>query len=566
MAYLWRIFHPFQMFATFVLRVVTFPVDVLFFVLDVVWSEEKAMALLGFSFWGLLGSAPQLEIVSKFQKSEFVKVYRTYVRPICTDYFSLPLALYEPEEEIPVAPELEFWVIGADNIVSFDGYCDEAGRGAHDAIKEESVEKVDDSKGDYKLITPILTELVVLYMLYRVFIVFHIPEDYLTHVSMCPVLDYGKSWVGWLDTKLLYYLKEPLTQYCTTEDSFYKLFTDAWVRDVVTDTDDTMLLLYTRLKAFAFQAMLLVVLIPGISYVLGFLNLVFWVIENVILQKIVDGFLPNLKPGLKAMAQSVSSLKAYSPFDKNEAPPMTIWRYRDSRDSMECVLYAKNRVARYFQHFQESVKQDLEKLMGDLIFGVTFYRFICIWTHNLFDGYCVGRFLRVVLRLIGSYPLRLLKKHQIWFAQATSGMVGDRMVMNQVTGWAQEAEKGVLNLGSEVSVVGDMQMLLLQLVLGCFVVCGLIIWRLVVERQAFDEKYDEMMATTKKWPLTSSPAPPAAGPPAPLETYGDPVITRAEFEAMRASGTLDRLGKYAVPSNEIYQVFDQYAVPTPRRQ
>jgi hypothetical protein len=501
-AFLWRIFHPFHSFASFVLRVVTFPVDVLFSVLNVVWSEE----------------ASQPVIVSNFKNSGFAKLYRDYVRPICVDYFMLPVpplyesvivwkntlygeieSLEEESSETPNSDERAFWVIKADKSC---GYCSGAERGPHDLIKEESVEKVDDSKrgNSYKLISPILTELVVLYMLYYVFVEIHIRQDYLTHVSMCPVVDYGKSWVGWLDTKLLYYLREPLTTYCAFEDSFYKLFTDAWVRDVVTDTDDTMLLVYTRLKAIAFQAVLMVVIIPALSWVLSFLNLVFFVIENWILHGIVERFLPNLKPGFKAMGQFVRYLKKFSPFDKNEAPPMTAWRYRDSRDSVEMVLYARDRVVRFWQHFHDSIEADLTKLVADLVKTVTVYRFICIWTHNLFDDYCVGSFVRMVIGLFGSYPSRLLTKHQRWFTKGSSGMVDDWMIMNQFKWWALEAGEGVLSVG-ETSVVGDMQMLLVQLFLGCLVVVGLIIWRLVVERKAFDRKYDAMAVQAQKWPL-----------------------------------------------------------------
>ena len=67
-------------------------------------------------------------------------------------------------------------------------------------------------------------------------------EDYF-YSSICPVTEKIRRWIFRLDHALLPVVKGQLGNWCDIEDSFWKMFSDLWIRGVLTQTDSYTLII-----------------------------------------------------------------------------------------------------------------------------------------------------------------------------------------------------------------------------------------------------------------------------------------------------------------------------------
>merc|ERR1712054_158205 len=113
-----------------------------------------------------------------------------------------------------------------------------------------------------QIITPILDYILVLVIAYMLLSRLSISSDYLSSGDMCPSVDYAQSAVASIDTSLFYYYKATLHFYCSIEDSFWKLILDSWVRTIIAESDNMLLLVTTLPQALIFQFAIMVFVVP----------------------------------------------------------------------------------------------------------------------------------------------------------------------------------------------------------------------------------------------------------------------------------------------------------------
>merc|ERR1711959_443029 len=110
-------------------------------------------------------------------------------------------------------------------------------------------------------------EILVLSLLYIISHHTFIQEDYLFNGTICPVGNRVSWMVATFDAGLFYLAKSSLNFGCSMEDAYWRLYTDFWVRHVVTSTDTVGILLPTVLRAWGFYQVLRVSILPLFSAV-----------------------------------------------------------------------------------------------------------------------------------------------------------------------------------------------------------------------------------------------------------------------------------------------------------
>jgi len=89
--------------------------------------------------------------------------------------------------------------------------------------------------------------------------------------SVCPIVQEFRRLVFRLDHALYPLLKGPLGEWCDTEDAFLKIFTDLWVRGILTHTD-SFALLAMKLKSM-FAALMIMILVAAPLFAIPYASL-----------------------------------------------------------------------------------------------------------------------------------------------------------------------------------------------------------------------------------------------------------------------------------------------------
>lgn len=262
-----------------------------------------------------------------------------------------------------------------------------------------------------KVITPLLEEILLVSVLSFVF--FHplIKEDYLYSGNVCILTNYARRGVAYFDDKAFYVAKSSLAIYCNVEDSYWRLFTDLWVRDIVTDSDSVFLLLTSFISAMMFQQTVAVVLVPMLAALYA---IAFGLISK------LESFLPSQLTGLKQLQQIVKKLNFldFCIGDDDDIPPLTSRRTRPSKSFYDFLWYEQNRIFREFSHFYCSTANVLSKIL--------------LWP------ICLVAVLRAVVHLLGLRGLlynfmtvlfaEKVEKHTAWFKAASNDEYTDRLI------------------------------------------------------------------------------------------------------------------------------------------
>eukprot|EP00928_Gymnodinium_smaydae_P070377 TRINITY_DN54220_c0_g1_i1.p1 TRINITY_DN54220_c0_g1~~TRINITY_DN54220_c0_g1_i1.p1 ORF type:complete len:483 (+),score=76.21 TRINITY_DN54220_c0_g1_i1:155-1603(+) len=273
-----------------------------------------------------------------------------------------------------------------------------------------------DSTHGVRLFTPILAEVFLLIFIYYSFTHVTITPSYLHSFDMCPAIGVAREVLGRVDAKILYYFKDSLINYCGIEDSFYKLFWDAWVRDVVTTSDDTILLLTTLINAWIFETVLKMVVVPLPSALYALFLMFFSFVESKIPR---NDFTSNLE-------RMVNVLDGISLFEgRTDTPPLTLWRRRPSKDTFELILYAKNRATRFFSYYYDRTQADICYLVNKLMIYMVIFRLACIWSVNFF-GANLGAALRSILLRCGLRET--IYTHMQWFQGRAANAITDSVL------------------------------------------------------------------------------------------------------------------------------------------
>jgi len=84
-----------------------------------------------------------------------------------------------------------------------------------------------------------------------------IPEGYNDGIDVCPIVDRFREALFSFDAGVSLYTKHYFYFGCNLEDGYIRLWLDAFVRCIATDTDSIILLVLTALKAYAFHTFII---------------------------------------------------------------------------------------------------------------------------------------------------------------------------------------------------------------------------------------------------------------------------------------------------------------------
>mmetsp|Transcript_99592 Transcript_99592/g.281005 ORF Transcript_99592/g.281005 Transcript_99592/m.281005 type:complete len:489 (+) Transcript_99592:64-1530(+) len=258
--------------------------------------------------------------------------------------------------------------------------------------EQHSIEEMKEEASEgMPLLSPLLPDVLLLLFVLSVVLKLDLGPNYMFSVNVCPVVDMARSGLGYIDTKLMYYMKGSLATYCGIEDSFYKLFADGIIRNVVIDTDDTLLLISTWIPALLFQTVVVYIIVP--------ISAVFYTSAMLVVTRI-ERCIPE-NDLTKRMLSVTQGFARWSTFQQRaNVPPNTFPRSRDAKDVIELWLYWKGRVTRHVMYYYHGAIADITYVLKHFVGAMVLFRFFCIWTKNV-CGFNFGRVIRWVLSLFG---------------------------------------------------------------------------------------------------------------------------------------------------------------------
>lgn len=270
-------------------------------------------------------------------------------------------------------------------------YCEWASQLAHypgTATERYSLERIvkDKDTTNVRIFTRLAEEILFLTLLYIIIPHTFIHDDYLFNGTICPV---GNQ-VGWLiahcDAGLFYLAKGGLSSYCGLEDSYWRLWTDFWVRDVVTSTDTLGILLPTAVRAWVFYQVLCASILPVFStfYAVAFM-----------IAATIESFIPKVEPFITI--EKVVSKIDFLPFP-DQMPPQTLPRDRPSQDFVEAFCYWKDRYLRRFRGFYNTFYAAFLAIIGTPVWYLGPLRIICMLVPS------IGPVIQGILTLLGFGP------------------------------------------------------------------------------------------------------------------------------------------------------------------
>jgi hypothetical protein len=229
-----------------------------------------------------------------------------------------------------------------------------------------------------------------------------------------------------VDAKAFYMFKDFLAISCNTEDSYWRLFLDFWVRTIVTDSDSILLLVMSFIPAYLFKHAIVLVLQPIGAVVFG---LLFTIIAS------VENRLPSSSTPLQKLAQKVKKLNVidFSKADCNcDCPPLTHRRERRDKNYVEYLWYEQNRVFRDFAHFSATTSLLLEAMITQPMVLMLKLRILCLVVP-------LGSMIRHITMLIPPVA-PMVEMHQDWFRQSSRNGYADSLLhsaLHSVLAWIE---------------------------------------------------------------------------------------------------------------------------------
>eukprot|EP00930_Biecheleria_cincta_P049765 TRINITY_DN34968_c0_g1_i1.p1 TRINITY_DN34968_c0_g1~~TRINITY_DN34968_c0_g1_i1.p1 ORF type:complete len:394 (+),score=55.48 TRINITY_DN34968_c0_g1_i1:66-1247(+) len=254
-----------------------------------------------------------------------------------------------------------------------------------------SVEEIDHEHEAVRILSPLIPELL---FMSQVLAVFHSASNMLdtyTHGrSLCPTVDFSRGYAMHADAGLFYVLKGWFASVCDSEDSFWRLFIDAWTRNVVTDSDSFLLLLLTLKRAILFDASIVFLVAPLLAFI--------YALFSTMVLRVELAFIPDtaLTRNIEGAVNKMCILQKIAHGRLRRAPPQTRPRMRASRHIIDSAVYNLKRLLRTVMFQVARAGSMLNALLFSTLMAAVLFRVACI----VFGGY---RFFHDALGL-GSAP------------------------------------------------------------------------------------------------------------------------------------------------------------------
>jgi len=268
-----------------------------------------------------------------------------------------------------------------------------------------------------------------------------------------------------IDTSLFYYMKGSFFQWCNMEDSFWRFILDAWVRTIVTLSDNTLLVFQTLPAAFLFHIALSYCLVPVVACVYASIQTMVYFVEARI---------PRTESltRLEATVQ-MCDLSRFFGLGMLNPLPTTYPRTRPPMDIGDDITYRLQRKLRHFNSIYRNMLVSLQNLTWHLITWTMGFRLVCIW-------FGLNRPLRFFLSVFGFGST--ISSQEQKFSLAKSMLINESLLWSLFGNFLKSA---TVFLGFMPSrwIYGTMAWLLI-----CTVVITCCIWicnKIVLQRRDF---------------------------------------------------------------------------------
>lgn len=358
------------------------------------------------------------------------------VRGILIEYFNYPPPSV-PQSAVwkfcSACPrEAHLWCVECEK--RFCGSC--AARAHHPGTFNElhSVEEISQPQG-VLILTPILDELFILCLVLRYFpeVAGEVDKRYFTRQETCPMVGTLREVMSIIDGKLMFYIKDFLVASCGTEDSYHKLFLDAWVRNIVTQSDDFILLIMTCIHAYFFDRIVAIAIVPFFA---GFYTFAYEIVAR------VERHIPKNET-TKMIEDFVHFINLFA--GKADIPPTTGWRIRPDKDRLDFLSYCKNRALKYVRLQYKRSKDNIRYFLQECMTGIVLFRGLNIFlSHKI--GVGPGDLVAWILshigfhgmisrqqKMLGSRAYGLVDNHVVFGGtESVLGAVSDMLTLNSV--------------------------------------------------------------------------------------------------------------------------------------
>lgn len=304
--------------------------------------------------------------------------------------------------------------------------------------------------------------------------------DYLTQANICPITSKARSLAAALDTKIFYYYKSDFVKYCNIEDSFYKLFLDGWVRGIVTNSDDTLLVLSSLAPAYVLSTVLSAIVAPIIAVVYALLMTLAHTADSYLPQEKlqqIGGYLQANAPTVLSFLQSLDMSSMWG--GCTQAPPLTKWRVRIDFDFYDRWKYQQSRRTRFTGYFFDHAKDTMKWWSQRAVPYVAMIRLLLIWVPSL------AKLLRSALSLLPVVGA-IVKTHQGWFQDAVSHMLFTEQLSLLVITKSKEYAFSLLGFMPFAGLVGQFSMMFSAVLI--VMIAGYLIFNYIImlQQKAFD--------------------------------------------------------------------------------
>lgn len=275
-------------------------------------------------------------------------------------------------------------------------------------FEENSLEEIITHENPLKIFSPVLLDLCLLYAVSWIMSGPGVTPEYFNGQSYCPALSRGRRWLAQLDANLFFYWKARMSQFCDWEDSYWRFFTDTWVRGILTNTDSWLLILSEFIYAFIFEEFMRTLVTPFVAIVYAIVasivEFVEWHLSQILLKEHKDtlGCIGEVMSRISFASRLVIK-------EKKVPPPPTYLRKRPMKDWVELAKYRYGRHIRLVRFYKAQAQTACRFILQGSLQAAIAIRALCILLGN-------SALLKAV-ELVGLSDLG--KQHVTWFAEST---------------------------------------------------------------------------------------------------------------------------------------------------
>mmetsp|Transcript_30141 Transcript_30141/g.54989 ORF Transcript_30141/g.54989 Transcript_30141/m.54989 type:complete len:509 (-) Transcript_30141:172-1698(-) len=360
----------------------------------------------------LVGMTPK----DKEKGYDFLKNFVKYVkdfRYVLYDYFSWEKVKSPAWRCKGCSGKADYWCVE-------DGkkYCAQCAYNLHapgSYAATKSIEKITAHFNTHcHFLTPIIPELMMAALVFYCVRSGVFTEDYLTTQSTCPMTNRVRAMAGTIDGTLYYYWKQSFSQWCDMEDSYLRFLLDTWVRGVVTETDNTVLVFQNLFQAFLFNIVLSYALVPLLSVVYAIILNFFYTLECLLPRNFIFEKLEELANMLDCTSSIISG--------SHTLPPETERRKRPSMDLMDWYKYEKQRKMKHLNYYYVTSLTFMTTISERLLMATMVVRLGCCW-------FQLWPLLRSLCEAVPGVAA-IIAKHEVWYAKAKGMIVDESIIRN----------------------------------------------------------------------------------------------------------------------------------------